>query len=187
MRILDVFKKTGIFLFVFIPSAFCIPSALAITLNFSAILADPTCTISLDKNVLSLGDVSGSQLKANKIVAAQPFQLNIQNCISISGSAAYSILVSGSGSLQDGKWLFKNSDGTENGTGIVLVQSNTLPDYSNSELSDGSAVEMGGAGVTPADQSLAFYAGLSCGSDNGCTTVTPGTVSATVMFDLVYR
>src|SRR5471032_2998522 len=146
MRILDVFKKTGIFLFVFIPSAFCIPSALAITLNFSAILADPTCTISLDKNVLSLGDVSGSQLKANKIVAAQPFQLNIQNCISISGSAAYSILVSGSGSLQDGKWLFKNSDGTKNGPGTVRFKRNTQPDYQNSDPGDGSAVKMGGAG-----------------------------------------
>lgn len=187
MRILNVFKKKSIYILFFASLNFYMPAALAITLNFSAILAEATCTISLDKNVLSLGDISQSQLKANKIVAAQPFQLNIQNCISISGSAAYSILVSGSGSLVDGKWLFRNSDEIGHGTGIMLVQSNTVPDYLNSEIRDGSAISIGGAGITPTDQSLKFYAGVSCGSDNGCATMTPGKVSATVMFDLVYR
>lgn len=187
MRIQDVFKKkwiSGLFL---ILSVIYMPPAVAVTLNFSAILTDGTCEISVNKSVLSLGDVSASQLKANKMVAAQPFQLNIQNCVSVSASTAFSIKVSGTGRVQDGKWLFGNSNGAENGPGIMLVQSSTLPDYSNSEIRDGSTIAFGEKGITPPDQSLTFYAGVSCGGNTGCATVTPGTVSATVMFDLEYR
>ena len=164
-----------------------VPIVSAVTLNFSAVLTDATCLISLDKNVLSLGDVTQPQLKANQLLAAKPFKLNIQNCSSISGISSYSIRVSGNGATQDGKWLFKNSGTETNGAGIIVIQSNTLPDYTKTEIQDGTMLSVSEPGVTPLDHDITFYAGVSCGGSSGCAAVSPGAISATVMFDLVYR
>lgn len=170
-----------ILMFFFSPTSF----AMTTTLNFSAILSNATCSISLDKSALSLGDVSLGQLRKLKYVSAEPFKLSIRDCLPIS-SGTYSVTISGNGNLQDGRWLFKNQ-ASETGVGIMIIQSDKKPDFSSKELKNGDIIPFGKEGVTPTDQDINFYAGASCGENSGCSKINLGEFSATVMFDLFYR
>ena len=160
-------------------------SSMTTTLNFSAILSNATCSISLDKSALTLGDVSLGQLRKLKYVSAEPFKLSIRNCLPIS-SGAYNVTISGSGNYQDGRWLFKNQ-ASETGVGIMIIQSDKKPGFSDKELKNGDIIPVGQEGITPTDQDIEFYAGASCGDSSGCSTINLGGFSATVMFDLFYR
>lgn len=159
----------------------------AVTLNFSATLTDGTCTLSLDKSTLSLGAVSLSQLRPNKLAAPQPFVLSVQACTG-SGSSTLkpAVTVTGSGSFQDGKWLFRNAASTTN-AGVLVIQSISVPDYSQPEVKNNGLISLGNPGDVPADQQLTFYAGASCGGSSGCSSVTMGDLTATLMFTFAYQ
>lgn len=183
IKVFFIENKIIVFILMFFISP--ISSAMPTTLNFSAILSNATCSINLDKSALSLGDVSLGQLRNLKYVSAQPFKLSIRNCLPIS-SGAYSITISGKGNLQDRRWLFKN-EASETGGGIMIIQSDRKPGYSDKELKNGDTIPIGDEGITPTDQDINFYAGASCGESSGCSTINLGEISATVMFDLFYR
>lgn len=159
----------------------------AITLNFSATLTDGTCTLSLDKSTLSLGAVSMSQLRSNNLAVPQSFVLSVQGCTG-SGSSTLkpAVTVTGSGSFQDGKWLFRNAASTTN-AGVLIIQSVSVPDYSQPEVKNNSLISLANPGSIPADQRLTFYAGVSCGGSSGCASVTTGDLIATLMFTFAYQ
>lgn len=161
--------------------------ARAVTLNFSATLTDGTCALSLDKSTLPLGTVSLSQLRPNNLAAPQPFVLSVQECTG-SGSSMLKpeLTVTGSGSFQDGKWLFRNAASTTN-AGVLVIQSVSVPDYSQPEVQNNGVISLGNPGDVPADQQLTFYAGASCGGSSGCASVTTGDLTATLMFTFAYQ
>ena len=59
----------------------------AVTLDFSSVLTDGTCTLSLDKSILPLGVIAKSQLRPNQLVAPQPFTLSVQDCTGSAGGS----------------------------------------------------------------------------------------------------
>ena len=167
-------------------SALSAPS-LAVTLNFSAVLTDGTCALSLDKSTLPLGDVSLSQLRPNKLVAPRPFTLSVQECTGSEGSSQQPVVtVTGNGATQDGKWLFSNT-GSVGSTGILVIQSDFEPDYSQPEVKNHTQIPLAAPGQIPVNQSLTFYAGASCGGTTGCANVATGDVTATLMFTFSYQ
>lgn len=159
----------------------------ALMLNFSAVLTNGTCTLSLDKSTLSLGTITKSQLRANQLVAPQPFTLSVQNCTGEAGTGLKPVVtITGNGVTQDNKWLFRNAEAAR-GTGIVVIQSATVPQYSQSEIKNNTVLSLAGAGQIPANQTFIFYAGASCGGSSGCTTVATGGVTANLMFTFAYQ
>lgn len=161
--------------------------AQAVTLDFSAVLTDGTCTLSLDKSTLPLGVIAKSQLRPNQLVAPQPFTLSVHDCTgSAGGSLTPVVTIGGTGATQDGKWLFHNARSAAN-TGIMVIQSGSVPDYSQSEVKNNSVLSLAPPGQIPGNQTFTFYAGASCGGSTGCATVTTGDVTATLMFTFLYQ
>lgn len=159
----------------------------AITLNFAATLNTATCTLSLNKSLLLLGTVAHSQLTANSLVQAAPFILNVQACEGTSANQTPTITISGEGMLQGGKWLFRSSDSVAAGMGVMLVKTDTPPNYNQAEIKNGDDIQLAEKGVNPLDQNITFYAGVTCGGSADCTNLQPGVLNARVLFNLVYR
>lgn len=165
-----------------------ISTAKAVTLNFSASIVQGTCSLSLDKSVLPLGEISQSRLRSGSLVNLQPVTLNASNCIGASGGTQQPIItVTGPGLSQDGKWLFRSDDSDVGGAGIMLVQSPTPPTYMDTEVKTGDAFPLAAIGQAPVDTVLPFYAGISCGGKTGCATVKPGSLTAHIVFQFAYR
>lgn len=159
----------------------------ALPLKFTATLVEATCALSLDKNVLSLGEVAISQLRPGTLLAAKPFILSIDSCTNVPVAGLIpKIKISGDG-IDKSKWLFRNgtSDASTAGVGVVVYRSDTPPAYNASEIRSGTLIALGGSGADPTGQQLHFYAGLSCA--NACASLQPGKVAATVLFDFVYE
>lgn len=159
----------------------------ALPLNFSATLVEGTCALSLDKNILSLGTVTISQLRPATLLAAQPFVLSVDSCTNVPVAGLIpKIKISGDG-IDKNKWLFRNSssDTSTAGVGVVVYRSDTTPAYNASEIRSGNLISLGGVGSNPTGQQLHFYAGLSCG--NVCSSIQAGKVAATVLFEFVYE
>jgi len=98
----------------------------ATTLNFSAVLTNVTCSISLDKSTLPLGNLTLAQLRPEQLINAQPFVLSVQNCAGAAGGSDTPIvMIRGDGVSQDNKWLFRNS-GSANNVGIVVINSDSV-------------------------------------------------------------
>lgn len=163
-------------------------TAQAVTLNFSASIVQGTCSLSLDKSVLALGEVSQSRLRSGSLMNLQPVTLKASNCIGSTGGTQQPVIsVSGVGQTQDGKWLFRSAESDAGGAGVVLVQSATPPGYGDSEVKTGDAFPLAGIGQAPVDTELPFYAGISCGGSSGCATVKPGALTAHIVFKFAYR
>lgn len=159
----------------------------AITINFEATLGDGTCTLSLDRSTLPLGTILLSQLRANSLVSPSPFTLSVRNCSGFTNASLEpAVRVTGSGVTQDNKWLFRNT-GSAKGTGILIIQSDSVPNYASDEVRNGTRLILKKAGAVPVDQTFTFYAGGSCGGSTGCSTTEPGRVTATVMFTFEYQ
>ncbi|MGH1498724.1 fimbrial protein [Yersinia proxima] len=159
----------------------------AVTLNFSAVLNPGTCTLSLNKSVLSLGPIAQAQLTANALVRAEPFTLNVQACSGTHPSFTPVVNVSGEGMIQSGKWLFRSSDSVASGMGVMLVKTETPPNYNQLEVKNGDDIPLAATGVNPVNQSITFYAGVTCGNGAECGNLQPGELNARVLFNLVYR
>ncbi|WP_261459906.1 fimbrial protein [Serratia fonticola] len=164
-------------------SAFLSAPAQSVTLDFSAVLVEGTCTISLDKSTLDLGTITKSQLRAGQVVAPQPFALTVQGCSGGGPTLTPVVKVSGNGIYQDNKYLFRNA-GSADGVGILLFISDTVPEYNDSSLIGSTHIQVGFKGTTPAK--LNFYAGISCGGAMGCATTGTGNVTANIMFTFAY-
>ncbi|WP_447888140.1 fimbrial protein [Serratia fonticola] len=159
----------------------------AVTLNFTAVLADGTCTLSLDKSTLPLGAVSYSQLRPNQLVAPQPFTLSVQDCTgAMGGSLKPVVTITGTGVTQDNKWLFRNA-GSAKGAGILVIRSNSIPDYSQPEIKNNGTIALANAGQIPINQAFTFYVGASCGGSTGCATIGLGEVTANLMFTFAFQ
>ncbi|WP_407907783.1 hypothetical protein [Escherichia coli] len=89
--------------------------------------------------------------------------------------------------MQDGKWLFRNGEAASQGAGIMLFRSDDMPVYSQTEIKNGDTIPLDGVGVMPSDQTMNFYAGVSCGGSSGCAEINPVALSATILFDFIYR
>lgn len=163
-------------------------SANTVTLNFSAQIVQGTCSLSLDKSVLPLGSVSKYLLHSGVLVNLHPFTLTAGNCNGAAeGSLQPGIVVTGTGSTQDGKWLFRTSDSDVGGAGVMVVQSDTAPNYTSTEVKPNDFFPLAGAGAAPVNTILPFFAGVSCGGSTGCATIKPGTLTANIMFVFIYR
>lgn len=159
----------------------------AVTLDFNAVLVNGTCSLNLDKSVLPLGSVSYQQLKPGVLLSAQPFTLTVDSCQESSVSTLRPIVtVTGHGVLQDNKWLFRES-GSSNGAGVVVVQSDVVPVYSNKEIQTNTQVVLSGNGQMLENTKINFYAGVSCGGNLGCAKVATGNVTATLIFNFAYQ
>ncbi|MGK8665345.1 fimbrial protein [Serratia marcescens] len=162
-------------------------TAQATILDFSAVLTNGTCTLSLDKSTLPLGVIAKSSLRPNQLVAPQPFTLSVQDCSGSSGGGLKPVVsITGAGVTQDNKWLFRNS-GSATGTGILVIQSNAVPSYSQSEVKNNSVLSLANSDQIPVNQAFTFYAGGSCGGSTGCASVATGDVTATLVFTFAYQ
>lgn len=160
----------------------------AVMLNFSASIVQGTCSLSLDKSVLSLGEVSQSRLRSGTLMNLQPVTLKASNCIGGTGGTQQPVIsVSGVGQTQDGKWLFRSDESDAGGAGVMLVQSATPPGYGDIEVKTGDAFPLAAIGQAPVDKELPFYAGISCGGSSGCATLKPGAFTAHIVFKFAYR
>lgn len=163
-------------------------TAQAVTLNFSATIVQGTCSLSLDKSVLALNEVTQSVLTSGMLVNPQPFTLKAGNCRGASGGTLQPVvLVSGAGVLQDGKWLFRSAESTAGNTGVMLVAGNATPSYSDTAVKPDDTFPLAEVGQAPLDKELPFFAGISCGGSTGCATVNPGMVTAHITFTFAYR
>jgi type 1 fimbria pilin len=163
-------------------------TAKAVTLNFSASIVQGTCSLSLDKSVLTLGEISHSRLLSGSLVNLQPVTLKISNCLGANGGTQQPVIaVTGPGNSQDGRWLFRSDDSDVGGAGIMLVQSTTPPNYADVEVKTGDTFPLAGVGQAPVDKVIPFYAGISCGGQGGCATVKPGSLTAHIVFKFAYR
>lgn len=165
-----------------------IRKGLAVTVDFSAVLTNGTCTLSLDKSNLPLGSISISQLRPNQLISPQPFALSIQNCTAQGiDSLTPAVTIMGDGITQDNKWLFRNAQSAA-GTGILVMQSKSIPNYTQSEIKNNSVLTLASAaGQAPVNQIFTFYAGASCGGSTGCASVETGDVTANLMFTFAYQ
>lgn len=165
-----------------------VPPTSAIILNFSATINEGTCTLSLDKSALSLGDISQNSLTAETLVSAEPFTLQVTDCQGSSVKGLVPIVkVTGTGVTQDNKWLFRQDTSSSSGAGILVIQSNSVPNYSQSEVKNGATYPLAAGGQTPLNQELSFYAGVSCGGNSGCSVVNTGVVTAKLLFEFNYQ
>ncbi|WP_431225957.1 fimbrial protein (plasmid) [Serratia sp. L9] len=150
-------------------------------------LNNGTCTLSLDKSILPLGTVNLSALRPNQLVVPQPFTLFVQDCSGQAGGSLTPIVkITGNGVTQDNKWLFRNASSAA-GTGIVVIHSDAVPDYSQPEVKDNSTLQLANVGQIPINQAFTFYAGTSCGGSTGCASLATGDVTATLMFTFSYQ
>lgn len=166
-----------------------LPGALqadVLKLDFKAVLVSRTCTLSLDKSTLPLGQLSTSQLQPNTLLNSQPFTLHVTACEGADRGPKPVVTVTGMGETQDGKWLFRQP-GSANGVGIMVFKTSTAPRYEHDEVRDGSTFVLDGAPITPADQDHTFYAGVSCGGATGCASTGSGDVTAKLMFSFAYQ
>ncbi|CNI30932.1 putative fimbrial protein SthA [Yersinia thracica] len=155
--------------------------ASATEIKFAAKIVPGTCTLKLNKSVLSLGEVNKSQLHTGDIAAAQNFTLNVAGCTGGKrGSLTPSVQITGAGEKQDGKWLFRTDESEATGIGIILHQSSD----SKKEVVSGDNISLAKVGEIPKDQDLSFSAGVSCGA---CTSVKPGKLTARIIFQFDYR
>lgn len=162
-------------------------AAFATTLNFSATLTNVTCSISLDKSTLPLGNITISELQPEKLLKAQPFILSVRDCAGATGGSDTPIvMIRGDGVSQDNKWLFRNA-GSANNVGIVVIKSDVPPSYSQPEIKNETSLSLSSAGQIPADQTFTFYAGASCGGTSGCTSIGSGSVTASLYFTFEYQ
>jgi len=173
---------------IFILSGLLSPQTQAIDLNFSAVLTSGTCTFDLDKNTLQLGRIHLKEMAASTLKAVQPFTLTVSRCTGSVPGLIPVVYVSGEGINQAGKWLFRSSAGsTATGMGVMLVKSDTPPDYSYQEVENDSTFKLAASGAVPTDQDLQFYAGLTCGNATTCSTATAGIVTARIIFKLDFN
>lgn len=162
-------------------------SVQAYMLNFSAFLTDGTCALSLDKSTLFLGAIGKSQLRPGRLVAPQRFTLSVRDCSGkAGGSLKPGVTVTGSGVTQDQKWLFRNT-GSATGTGIVVIQNDSVPGYDRLEVKHGDFFSLVQVDQIPLNQELAFYAAASCGGNTGCASIGTGSVTASLMFTFAYQ
>jgi len=157
----------------------------AVTIEFNAILTNNTCSLSLDKSTLPLGQVTARQLLADTLLASQPFTLFVRGC-NPNAQPVPALRIEGNGVIQDNKWLFRNSNSASN-VGIVVIQSDTLPNYAQTEIRDGTEILLGDNGNVTSDLELNFYAGVSCGGTTGCASRGTGDVTANLMFTFAYE
>lgn len=94
--------------------------------------------------------------------------------------------VTGEGATQDGKWLFRAASSTATSVGVMLVETNAPPSFSDTEVKNNDDIPLANRGEAPVDQDLTFYAGLTCGIAS-CTSVSPGTLTAPILLQLTYR
>lgn len=184
MRIMQCSRKSSLAALI-AASAFLSAPVQSVTLDFSAVLVQGTCTISLDKSTLDLGTITKSQLRAGQVVAPQPFVLSVQGCSGGGPTLTPVVTVTGNGIRQDNKYLFRNV-GSATGTGILVFISNSVPEYNAQELINGTHISVGPTGTTPSDRKINFYAGVSCGGITGCATTGTGNVTANLMFSFAY-
>lgn len=163
-------------------------TAQATVLNFSATIVTNTCSVSLDRSVISLNQVPVSHLQSGVLLNLQPFTLKAENCEGVDGGTQQvGILVSGAGAIQDGKWLFRSIDSDVGGAGVMLVQSANQPSFTDKEVMPGDMFPLANPGLAPSDKEFPFFAGISCGGSTGCATVKTGTLVAHITFLLAYR
>ncbi|WP_336707094.1 MULTISPECIES: fimbrial protein [unclassified Cedecea] len=152
-------------------------------INFSANLVPGSCEFELDIPKLLLDPVLPAELKATTLIGAKKVELQISNC-NVSTSLKPFISVNGKGQNL-GKWAFRDdATSTAKNVGVMLVKSDTPPDYGHTPLTDGGKVTLQTAGDIVPNQTLNFYAGLICGTSTNCGTATLGAVNATIEFTL---
>ncbi|WP_145558777.1 fimbrial protein [Yersinia mollaretii] len=180
-------RKVALFAIALGMQGLSLAPAQAVTLNFAAVLNPGTCTLSLSQNILSLGSISQHQLIAGALLGAKPFDLNVESCTGSHASLTPKVNISGEGKTQGGKWLFRSGDSVASGMGVMLVKTETPPNYSQTEVQNGDDISLAAQGSVSSNQRMTFYAGVTCGDGLECNSLQPGELNARVLFNLVYR
>lgn len=157
----------------------------AVILNFSAFLTSGTCTFNLDKSALNL-HASLHEFAPATLVDTQPFALSVTQCSDTDSALTPVVNITGEGSMRDGRWLFLSTASEDSNIGIMLVKSDVLPTYSSTEIQNNDDITLAPQGVDPVDQTIQFYAGMTCGT-SGCSNIQSGLFNARVLFSLAYR
>lgn len=152
-------------------------------LNFNANIVRATCDIELSNNTLQLQSVNIEELKKNRLMSLKSFILSVKNCKGVgeSESAAY-VKIRGSGSSNDGKWLFRDGNSTP-GVGVLLYKSESQPEYYSKSITNDEDIKISDVNGATGDL-VSFWAGLSCGD---CKIVSGGDVKSTLYFEFVYK
>ena len=181
------YRNYFIVLFVWLASILVSP-AQAVILNFSATVAQGTCALDLDKSVLPLGDVFLPDLKKGKLLNATPVNLLISKCSAIDAlTQQATITITGTGISSGGRWLFREQNAEASNVGVMLFQQEAQPLPNDREIKNGDTLLMAAKGVLLDDQILPFYAGVSCGSSDGCRNAGAGELTARIIFSFAYR
>lgn len=159
----------------------------AVTLNFSAVLTNGTCSLSVDKGTLSLPSITLAGLQPQRLYSTQPFTLSITECTGGGTSGLTPVVaVAGAGESQDSKWLFRQPNSTP-GVGVMVFKSDVEPTFNTAEIGNGATIPVGAVGANAVAQKIQFYAAASCLSAQSCADVAPGTVTANLMFIFTYK
>lgn len=161
-----------------------IPAQASVTINFSAMLVEGTCDLSLDRTVLNLGNFPLISLTPSTLFGAQPFTLFVRDCTPGKADAVPVVTVSGYGVNRSGRWVFRNSASTSANLGVMLFKTNVSPSFSDEEMRSGTQFDLTGLDIGALPYEVRFYAGMSCGAT--CSDVTPGDVEATIAFEFRY-
>lgn len=166
------------------------PLAANININFKGFIRPGSCDVDIDQSSLNLGDVDYFTLKVgNVLLNPTQFNVSISNCyLAKATTLRPAIQIDGEGFNADGKFIFRSSDSTANGIGILLYKGGDSPQYSEQSIKSGDYIDLGGSGTIPEDSIIPFYVGVTCGSVTDCTStnVVPGKMVARIIFNYRY-
>lgn len=161
-----------------------------VNINFTGFIMPGSCNVDLDRPALNLGNIDMLSLQKGAILAnVSGFNATVRNCY-LSQPSTYrpAIEISGEGFNADGKFLFRSSDSSSRGIGVALYKNASSPQYSDLSLKSGDYIDLGGVGTIPADTTLPFFVGVTCGSASNCVSsnIAPGRLISRIMINLRY-
>lgn len=161
-----------------------------ININFNGFIKPGSCEVDLDQPSLNLGDIDYFTLKSgNALLNVTKFNVSVHDCF-LSADTILSpvIQIDGEGFNANGKFIFRGSDSTTKGVGILLYKGIDSPQYNDISLKPGDYIELGVSGSVPADTIIPFNVGVSCGSISDCNTsdINPGKMISRIIFNFRY-
>ncbi|MGL5970046.1 MAG: fimbrial protein [Kluyvera sp.] len=155
-----------------------------ININFTGVISPGTCDIDVDPPSLNLGNVDMLALQAGDAMEnADTFNLNVKNCaLAVPTTLRPAVQIDGEGFDAGGTFLFRGSDSTSHGIGVIVL------DGAGSALKAGDYLDFGNVGGLPNATMATYIVAVSCGPAAACATnnTAPGGLVARIMFNFRY-
>lgn len=187
MHLIEICRKALWTCGVFVTTTLCgiAPVQASVTINFSAVLVEGTCDLSLDKTMVNIGSFPLTALTPSALFGVQSFRLSVDSCSGVSGGLTPIVTIRGEGINPSGRWMFRNATSSASNLGVMLFRTDTPPAFSDSEIVNGGELELTSLDTSSLPYSIPFYAGMACSAD--CGSATAGTLEASVAFEFSYR